>query len=43
MPLAAGTTLGPYAVTAFVGAGGMGEIYKAREARTLEKTDGQFQ
>ena len=37
MPLAAGTTLGPYAVTAFVGAGGMGEIYKAKDTR-LDRT-----
>jgi serine/threonine protein kinase len=37
MPLAAGTTLGPYAVVSFVGAGGMGEIYKARDTR-LDRT-----
>jgi Tol biopolymer transport system component len=37
MPLAAGTTLGPYAVVTFVGAGGMGEIYKARDTR-LDRT-----
>jgi Tol biopolymer transport system component/predicted Ser/Thr protein kinase len=37
MPLAAGTTLGPYAVTAFVGAGGMGEIYRAKDTR-LDRT-----
>ena len=37
MPLAAGTTLGPYTVAALVGAGGMGEIYKARDTR-LDRT-----
>jgi hypothetical protein len=29
MPLANGTRLGPYEVTGFLGAGGMGEVYKA--------------
>jgi Tol biopolymer transport system component len=37
MPLASGTALGPYQVVAFVGAGGMGEIYKARDTR-LDRT-----
>jgi eukaryotic-like serine/threonine-protein kinase len=37
MPLATGTTLGHYAVVSFVGAGGMGEIYKARDTR-LDRT-----
>ena len=27
MPLSTGTTLGPYTVTAQIGAGGMGEVY----------------
>jgi serine/threonine-protein kinase len=37
MPLAAGTRLGPYEVSAQIGAGGMGEVYKARDTR-LDRT-----
>ena len=32
MPLQPGTTLGPYHVTAKVGAGGIGEVYQASAA-----------
>ena len=37
MTLAAGTRLGPYEILAPVGAGGMGEVYRARDTR-LDRT-----
>ena len=33
MPLTAGTTLGPYEITALIGKGSMGEVYRARDTK----------
>src|SRR5499433_2495743 len=37
MPLMSGTRLGPYEIVGPLGAGGMGEVYRARDAR-LDRT-----
>src|SRR5207253_7247404 len=33
MPIAPGTRLGPYEITSQIGAGGMGEVFRARDTR----------
>ena len=37
MTLEAGSRLGPYQVVARIGAGGMGEVFRARDTRLLRE------
>ena len=41
MPLEQGTRLGPYEIVAPLGAGGMGEVYEARDTRLNRSVAGK--
>ena len=37
MPLSPGTRIGSYEITSAIGAGGMGEVYRARDTRLVAR------
>jgi hypothetical protein len=42
MPLSIGTRLGPCEILKPIGAGGMGEVYRATETRLIAKSPSRF-
>ena len=42
MPLSPGEKLGPYEIVSAIGAGGMGEVYKARDTRLDRAVAAEF-